>query len=905
MTCANLKPGDYCPEIDAKITTSQINIWKVADEDPDSEQARYVQLWKSKVGNAEPPTQRTRPFSSGNRGRKLSSSSLRKPLISLPTILVGSALKLILAGYGFTPGPTCPCTKRAQEMDDKGLDWCQNNVDLIVSWMKESAAEISLFNSILAKFAARSIVLQAIEQSILDYLEGVQKYSDSLTWAYGVTTVPSRFNGYLDTTLSSLKKVGFPDPQLFIDGCRESEVPTSLHKYKTTCRNETARTYGNWVLSMWELYIQNPNADRYAIFQDDFVSSKNLRLFLDSCPYPKNGYWNCYTFLQNEKKKPSDHTQGWYPSNQKGLSAIGLVFDRETLQKLLSSPSFVNRPTHTGKWWRLVDVQIGKAMREADVKEYVCNPSLVNHIGLKSSMGNSNYRANRSFNGEDFDLKELIGKVKHSYDQEVIISHAPKKSAVKNEVKTPTKATKISPPVKKVVKKNLNIDVVIPSHNYAHFLPECLNSVLESSITPDSIIVVDDSSDDNTQEVVGKYADQGVQYVRVEHRSTIKTRRTGFDLGKAEFVMFLDADDKLSNKYLETGINSFGESDGVANSDFQYFGQHNGTRTLNFDDHNIFYQNAIHAGSIYRRAALSLSQAMERETDDITHDDWTVAKEVIRHGWKVTKNPTPYLYRQHDESMIQTMKHDRLEPGGYYRAANLAREPITLFIPLSGRHYTWGPLSEFLDRQTRDGIRLILANTSNDKLFSHNVQQWIADSKYNDTRYIQLNVGQRSGMADEDRHDQTVCADVREIVARIYTRMRMEVTTEFVWIVEDDVIPPDDACDRLLQGMTFDSASISGSYQSRYHDQYDAQTLKFEHYKTPGEGVVKIGCNGFGCVILRKSILNQAPITNIADTSDYDVNFYKWLTRRPYRALIDWSVECDHLIKDRKDITQL
>ena len=93
---------------------------------------------------------------------------------------------------------------------------------------------------------------------------------------------------------------------------------------------------GNWVTALWALYTSDAEADRYAIFQDDCVAVRNLRQYLEACEYPETGYWNLYTFPENERNK-----RGWYLSNQCGKGAVGLVFSSLAVRTLLASQHMV------------------------------------------------------------------------------------------------------------------------------------------------------------------------------------------------------------------------------------------------------------------------------------------------------------------------------------------------------------------------------------------------------------------------------------------------------------------------------------------------------------------------------------------------------------------------------------
>lgn len=226
-----------------------------------------------------------------------------------------------------------------------------------------------------------------------------------LKWTYGVTTVPDRVDGLLPQTLKSLEAAGFDKPRLFIDNCPLAlpQVPVYLEK---TAHYPAVKVAGNWILSMWELYIRNPEADRYAIFQDDILLCKNVRQYLEAHPYPRKGYLNLCTYPVNHAR--AEGHVGWYLSNQRGLGAQALVFDRDTIITLLSSAHLAGRMQRGIKKDRSIDGTIRTAMIKVGWHEYVHNPSLVNHVGTESASENlAKQPPIDSFCGEDFDIMTL------------------------------------------------------------------------------------------------------------------------------------------------------------------------------------------------------------------------------------------------------------------------------------------------------------------------------------------------------------------------------------------------------------------------------------------------------------------------------------------------------------------
>lgn len=240
-----------------------------------------------------------------------------------------------------------------------------------------------------------------------------------MRWAYGVTTVPGRKDNLLPRTLASLKNGGFDEPRLFVDGTKDSKWYEDKFGLEVTVRYPTIRTAGNWTLALAELYFRNVEAERFAIFQDDFVTYKNLRRYLDRCDYPETGYWNLYTFKSNEpailRKEglpapPTDNHVGFYESNQHGRGAVALVFSRQAVMTLLTHPHMVERPSDPLRGWKAIDGGIVESFKKAKWKEYVHSPTLVQHTGFESSMGNKPHKQSRLWMGEDYDALEMLGK---------------------------------------------------------------------------------------------------------------------------------------------------------------------------------------------------------------------------------------------------------------------------------------------------------------------------------------------------------------------------------------------------------------------------------------------------------------------------------------------------------------
>lgn len=102
------------------------------------------------------------------------------------------------------------------------------------------------------------------------------------------------------------------------------------------------------------------------------------------------------------------------------------------------------------------------------------------------------------------------------------------------------------------------VSVVIPAYNYAHYLPEAVDSVLSQTHPHVELIVVNDGSTDDTKAVLDSYGDRLVA-VHQENQGLSAARNTGIRTASHDFVAFLDADDIWEPEKLACQMARFAE----------------------------------------------------------------------------------------------------------------------------------------------------------------------------------------------------------------------------------------------------------------------------------------------------------------------------------------------------------
>jgi glycosyltransferase involved in cell wall biosynthesis len=99
------------------------------------------------------------------------------------------------------------------------------------------------------------------------------------------------------------------------------------------------------------------------------------------------------------------------------------------------------------------------------------------------------------------------------------------------------------------------VSIVIPTYNYARFLGEAIQSVLDQTFNDFELIIVDDGSTDNTREMVSSFKDSRIKYLWQENRGVAAAQNTGIKASHGEFMTILGADDLYLPQSLELKVN--------------------------------------------------------------------------------------------------------------------------------------------------------------------------------------------------------------------------------------------------------------------------------------------------------------------------------------------------------------
>jgi len=119
---------------------------------------------------------------------------------------------------------------------------------------------------------------------------------------------------------------------------------------------------------------------------------------------------------------------------------------------------------------------------------------------------------------------------------------------------------------------SVDVSIILPTHNRAHLLPRAINSVLNQTYTNFELIIVDDGSTDDTEELVKTFNDERIVYLKNEKNlGATASRNRGINYSKGNLIAFQDSDDEWMPEKLEKQITALNFDFGAGAAYTGYF----------------------------------------------------------------------------------------------------------------------------------------------------------------------------------------------------------------------------------------------------------------------------------------------------------------------------------------------
>ena len=207
------------------------------------------------------------------------------------------------------------------------------------------------------------------------------------------------------------------------------------------------------------------------------------------------------------------------------------------------------------------------------------------------------------------------------------------------------------------------VSIIVPCYNQGAYLEEAVGSVLDQTFQDFEILIVDDGSNDpETISMLEGYERPKTRVMRTDNQGLAAARNNGIREAKGQYILPLDADDKIGPGYLEdaVGILDRHYDIGIVYSEAAYFGIKGGRWDLpEYSLEEILNHNIIFCSALFRKADW---ETVGGYNINMIYgwEDWDFWLSLIHLGKKVYRIPKiHFYYRLREASMVHRMDEEK------------------------------------------------------------------------------------------------------------------------------------------------------------------------------------------------------------------------------------------------------
>ena len=100
------------------------------------------------------------------------------------------------------------------------------------------------------------------------------------------------------------------------------------------------------------------------------------------------------------------------------------------------------------------------------------------------------------------------------------------------------------------------VSIVVPIYEVEDYLPQCIESIINQKYKNIEIILVNDGSKDNCQEIINFYAklDERIIVISKKNGGLVSARKAGVEAASGKYITFVDGDDWIEASHIKNLI---------------------------------------------------------------------------------------------------------------------------------------------------------------------------------------------------------------------------------------------------------------------------------------------------------------------------------------------------------------
>jgi glycosyltransferase involved in cell wall biosynthesis len=186
------------------------------------------------------------------------------------------------------------------------------------------------------------------------------------------------------------------------------------------------------------------------------------------------------------------------------------------------------------------------------------------------------------------------------------------------------------------------LSVVVPIYNVEKYLCKCVDSIISQEMQDFELILVNDGSSDNSEEIANEYSkqDNRIKVIHKENGGLSSARNTGINLAKGEYVCFIDSDDWIKENTFSLLVQILNENPNIdiiafkacllkEGKPLRKYNNSGNISTIEFDKINIgrFYDNFFRnygysaCNKVYRLDIIKKNNIRFLENQEIGSED--------------------------------------------------------------------------------------------------------------------------------------------------------------------------------------------------------------------------------------------------------------------------------------------
>jgi len=259
---------------------------------------------------------------------------------------------------------------------------------------------------------------------------------------------------------------------------------------------------------------------------------------------------------------------------------------------------------------------------------------------------------------------------------------------------------------------NPYFSIIIPTYNRAHLISATIKSVLDQKYDNFELIIVNDGSTDNTEEMILQFNSEKIRYYKIENSERGYARNYGAKRAKGKYFNFFDSDDLMYPNHLIEAYKQITNQKGIDFLHLMYEIQ-NDEGIIEKLDYTRFvymknelpYDNILSCNSVFLSRSVALEYPFNEDRNLSSSEDWELwIRLFFRYSLICTENVTSVIIN-HDARSLKTINADRVVARDLLLISSLSRDSLVFngygnrFKEFVADRYTYFMLMYSLERK--------------------------------------------------------------------------------------------------------------------------------------------------------------------------------------------------------------